>query len=53
MRNFSWKYFTLTGDVESYMLYKEMDQLGIAEHPNDIAEEEGELSASFEQQIAP
>lgn len=26
MRDFSWKYFTLTGDVESFMLYKEMDQ---------------------------
>ena len=26
MRNFSWMYFTLTGDVESFMLYKEMDQ---------------------------
>jgi hypothetical protein len=28
MRNFSWKYFTLTGDVESFMLYKEMTQFG-------------------------
>ncbi len=26
MRNFSWKYFTLTGDVESFMLYKEVGQ---------------------------
>jgi len=31
MRDFSWKYFALTGDVESFMLYKEMDQLGVAE----------------------
>ncbi|MGO4541147.1 YqzL family protein [Paenibacillus sp. 2TAB19] len=31
MRDFSWKYFTLTGDVESFMLYKEMDQMGILE----------------------
>ncbi|MDO7905450.1 YqzL family protein [Paenibacillus sp. JX-17] len=22
MRDFSWKYFTLTGDVDAYMLYK-------------------------------
>jgi hypothetical protein len=25
MRDFSWKYFTMTGDVESYLLYKEFD----------------------------
>jgi hypothetical protein len=25
VRDFSWKYFTMTGDVESYLLYKEMD----------------------------
>lgn len=24
MRDFSWKYFTLTGDVDAYMLYKDM-----------------------------
>lgn len=23
MRNFSWKYFTMTGDVDAYLLYKE------------------------------
>ncbi|CAM3959643.1 YqzL family protein [Paenibacillus alkaliterrae] len=34
MRDFSWKYFTLTGDVESFMLYKEMNQFG-AEGPAD------------------
>ncbi|MDQ6421110.1 YqzL family protein [Paenibacillus sp. LHD-117] len=31
MRDFSWKYFTLTGDVESFMLYKEVDQYGVAD----------------------
>ncbi|MFD2116116.1 YqzL family protein [Paenibacillus yanchengensis] len=25
MRNFSWMYFTMTGDVESFLLYKEID----------------------------
>jgi len=25
MRDFSWKYFALTGNVESYLLYKEID----------------------------
>lgn len=24
MRDFSWIYFTITGDVEAYMLYKEI-----------------------------
>ncbi|GGA20508.1 YqzL family protein [Paenibacillus physcomitrellae] len=24
MRDFSWKYFTMTGDVDAYMLYKEV-----------------------------
>lgn len=27
MRDFSWTYFTLTGDVDAFMLYKQMDQL--------------------------
>jgi hypothetical protein len=31
MRNFSWKYFTLTGDVESFMLYREVDQFAASE----------------------
>jgi len=31
MRNFSWKYFTLTGDVDAFLLYKKMDRLGSAE----------------------
>lgn len=31
LRDFSWKYFTLTGDVESFLLYKEVDELASAE----------------------
>jgi hypothetical protein len=31
MRDFSWKYFALTGDVESFMLYREVDQCGAAD----------------------
>ncbi|QJC52546.1 YqzL family protein [Paenibacillus albicereus] len=27
MRDFSWTYFTMTGDVESFLLYKEVDQV--------------------------
>ncbi|GAB6990655.1 YqzL family protein [Paenibacillus pini] len=25
MRDFSWKYFAMTGDVDAYLLYKEAD----------------------------
>ncbi|WP_081735178.1 YqzL family protein [Paenibacillus gorillae] len=53
MRNFSWKYFTLTGDVESYMLYKEMDQFGDNGHPNDVPDDAEELAVELEQQSAP
>jgi hypothetical protein len=37
MRDFSWKYFTLTGDVESYLLYREVNDGG------DEEQEESEL----------
>ncbi|OXM15621.1 YqzL family protein [Paenibacillus herberti] len=30
MRDFSWTYFTITGDVESFLLYKEVNQLRMA-----------------------
>lgn len=36
MRDFSWRVFTQTGDIEAYLLYKEMDALGI---PGSTAEE--------------
>ncbi|XEC96824.1 YqzL family protein [Paenibacillus tarimensis] len=26
MRNFSWNYFAMTGDVDAFLLYKEVDQ---------------------------
>ncbi|CAM3116630.1 YqzL family protein [Paenibacillus lupini] len=52
MRNFSWKYFTLTGDVESYMLYKEMDQLGPENHPQYLPGDNEELAAEFEDSSA-
>lgn len=25
MRDFSWKYFTMTGNIDAYMLYKDTD----------------------------
>ncbi|NIK77402.1 hypothetical protein FHS15_002538 [Paenibacillus castaneae] len=47
MRDFSWKYFTLTGDVESFMLYKEMKQLG-AEGRTDTIDSVNEEFATLE-----
>ncbi|RUS48483.1 YqzL family protein [Cohnella sp. AR92] len=28
MRDFTWHVFTQTGDIEAYLLYKEMNRLG-------------------------
>jgi len=41
MRDFSWKYFTLTGDVDAFMLYKEMDQLADAAGDGEEEPEDG------------
>lgn len=30
MRDFTWHVFTRTGDIEAYLLYKEMNKLGTA-----------------------
>lgn len=35
MRDFSWKYFSMTGDVDAYLLFKE-----VAGPPNEEADEE-------------
>ena len=35
MRSFSWKYFTLTGDVDAYLLYKDIHR-----HYDDLEFEE-------------
>ncbi|MBU7320137.1 YqzL family protein [Paenibacillus oleatilyticus] len=43
MRDFSWKYFSMTGDVDAYLLYKEVNtQDGDEAEP----EEEDALDAS-------
>ncbi|WP_081417040.1 YqzL family protein [Paenibacillus sp. Soil522] len=44
MRNFSWKYFTLTGDVESFMLYKEINQFGAESGSDSSALDQDELA---------
>ncbi|MGG1635812.1 hypothetical protein BK120_07730 [Paenibacillus sp. FSL A5-0031] len=44
MRNFSWKYFTLTGDVESFMLYKEIHQYGAEGSSDALVGNQDELA---------
>lgn len=39
MRDFSWKYFTLTGDVDAFLLYKEVDGLAITETTSNSDDE--------------
>lgn len=41
MRDFSWKYFSMTGDVDAYLLYKEIsndseDMLAESEDETEI-----------------
>lgn len=40
MRDFSWKIFAMTGDVESYLLYREVSRQ--AEQRKDSQEKDGE-----------
>lgn len=40
MRDFSWKYFAMTGDVDAYLLYKESGSS--TELASTTAEEEAE-----------
>lgn len=39
MRDLPWKLFTLTGDIEAYMLYKEHQELGEDIEDDDLAED--------------
>lgn len=48
MRDFSWKYFTVTGNIDAYLLYRE--HLALDEKQADGAEEfetmtEGEITS--------
>ena len=38
MRNFSWTYFTKTGDVDAFLLYKEVDALAPDTEPGTAAD---------------
>jgi len=46
MRAFSWEYFTLTGDVDAYLLYKDMHQIDIQQDVEDELLDEEEQQAS-------
>jgi len=39
MRDFSWKYFSLTGDVDAFLLYKDINVLSVPETDLVSAEE--------------
>lgn len=42
MRDFTWHVFKQTGDIEAYLLYKEMNNLGMAEPSAEgLAEDDG------------
>ena len=47
MRDFTWHVFTQTGDIEAYLLYKEMNKLGTGgeQPPADPDPLEGESAA--------
>lgn len=46
MRDFSWNYFTMTGDVESYLLFKEIDHQASVEpeEEEDLIPDDMELT---------
>ncbi|WP_159883857.1 YqzL family protein [Paenibacillus puerhi] len=38
MKDFSWKYFSMTGDVDAYLLYKESNgEESEAKEPEDLS----------------
>ncbi|MHA7962734.1 YqzL family protein [Paenibacillus sp. CAU 1782] len=44
MRDFSWNYFALTGDVESFMLYKEVNNRHVLAEQDSMDDEEYEAA---------
>lgn len=45
MRDFSWNYFSMTGDVESYLLFKQIDG---RQDRTDDADDDAELDMEDE-----
>jgi hypothetical protein len=40
MRNFSWSCFQVTGSIDAYLLYKEMEALAVNQETSPLEEEE-------------
>jgi hypothetical protein len=49
VRDFTWHVFTQTGDIEAYLLYKEMHNLGSFEFGTDLGSNEEEGNAGDEE----
>ncbi|WP_239617410.1 YqzL family protein [Cohnella mopanensis] len=49
MRDFTWHVFTQTGDIEAYLLYKEVHNLGTSELGADAGPEVEEGYAADEE----
>ncbi len=41
----------MTGDVESFMLYKEMNQYGVNDHPDSLQGRDEEIAPMDEQEL--
>ncbi|NHN30927.1 YqzL family protein [Paenibacillus agricola] len=42
MRDFSWQYFSLTGDVDAYLLYKEINMDSVSDETDEDLNDESE-----------
>ena len=49
MRDFTWHVFTQTGDIEAYLLYKEVHNLGASEFAMDTGSEDEEGNVGDEE----
>ncbi|MEX2414698.1 MAG: YqzL family protein [Paenibacillaceae bacterium] len=48
MRTFSWEYFTLTGDVDAYLLYKDMHLINNNRDAEDeLMDEEDQATGNY------
>ncbi len=49
MRTFSWEYFTLTGDVDAYLLYRDMHLINNHHDAEDelVEEEEQQTTGNY------
>ncbi|GGJ09244.1 hypothetical protein GCM10010885_17900 [Alicyclobacillus cellulosilyticus] len=43
MRDFSWRYFTLTGDIDAYLLYKAHERLTMKQADAEEESDEQEV----------